>query len=87
MKVIVVAVALCASQAIAEARDISASTDGQTRIQLASNPELCRQLRERYQICEQNWRNIGGGNSGQAQAFKDCMDTYRQAGVAAGCWR
>jgi hypothetical protein len=53
--------------------------------QIAQNAELCRQLQASYNQCEQSWRSLGGGTSGQAGSFYECMQTYRNAMIAAGC--
>lgn len=57
-----------------------------SNIQVAQASPACPQIRQAYNQCKINWQNIGGGSSGQAGAFKDCMDAYYKAGVAAGCW-
>jgi hypothetical protein len=62
-----------------------ATTRGFTR--LAQNAQLCQQIQQNYAQCKKNWEDMGGGTSGQAGSFKQCMDTYYQAGIAAGCWR
>lgn len=45
----------------------------------------CGPLRAHYQQCERSWRNIGGGTTGQAGSFYECMRTYQNAMIAAGC--
>ena len=54
---------------------------------LAQNPkaQLCTQARQMYEQCRQQWVNIGGGSTGQAGAFKECMEKYRQFMASMGC--
>lgn len=84
MKNAVIAVLMvAASHAFAQGRPDGAN---HSTIRLADNAQLCTQIRANYQQCKQSWENIGGGDSGQAGAFKQCMQAYYNAGVAAGCW-
>ena len=47
--------------------------------------QLCAQLRANYDKCASSWKSLGGGNSGQAGSFQECMNVYRNAMIAAGC--
>lgn len=60
--------------------------DSQKRFQVAES-DLCAKLRANYKTCEANWKSVGGGSTGQAGSFKDCMQVYYNAGVASGCWK
>jgi hypothetical protein len=55
--------------------------------QIAQASPACGQIRQAYNQCKQSWQNIGGGSTGQAGSFKECMDAYYKAGIAAGCWQ
>jgi hypothetical protein len=55
--------------------------------QIAQASPACQQIRQAYNQCKQSWQNIGGGSTGQAGSFKECMDAYYKAGIAAGCWQ
>jgi hypothetical protein len=83
-KVLAAALILAATQAYAQGR---ADVPNRSAIRLADNAALCAQIRAKYQQCKASWQNIGGGDTGQAGAFKQCMEVYYNAGIAAGCWQ
>jgi len=45
------------------------------RLHLAQNSD-CDQARNNADTCWDSWNNIGGGSSGQAGAFKQCVQVY-----------
>lgn len=76
-------IAFASTSAFAET-NMSPARNG---VQVAQASAACQQIRQAYNQCKQNWQNMGGGSSGQAGSFKDCMDVYYKAGIAAGCWQ
>lgn len=56
-----------------------------SKLRLAQSSAACDQIQKAYSQCKMRLRDIGGGDSGQAGAFRQCMDAYYKAGVAAGC--
>lgn len=46
---------------------------------------MCQQALANASNCYRNWQNIGGGSSGQAGSFKECVQVYCQAMTAGGC--
>jgi hypothetical protein len=42
---------------------------------LAQNAD-CQQAAQNADTCYKNWQNMGGGTSGQAGAFHDCLRQY-----------
>jgi hypothetical protein len=54
-------------------------------MQVAQDAATCNQLRQLYEECDRNWRNLGGGDDGQAGAFKQCRELYAAAYSASGC--
>ena len=61
------------------AQDMSASKNRSTPwsdgMRLAQNRD-CDEARANANTCYTNWRNIGGGTSGQAGAFYQCWKNY-----------
>lgn len=62
-----------------------AASVANSKLRLAQSSAACDRIQQAYTQCKMSLRNIGGGDSGQAGAFRQCMDAYYKAGVAAGC--
>lgn len=54
------------------------------RLQLAQS-DMCPVAIQNAETCLRNWRNIGGGSSGQAGSFRQCAQIYCQAITTANC--
>jgi hypothetical protein len=84
MKFVIVAFLLCITPAAAENYS---RPDGQSSYRVAQGADAaCKGMIERADQCYKNWRNMGGGRSGQAGSFYDCMTVYCQ-GATAACGR
>ena len=53
-------------------------------VQLAQNSD-CDEARNNADTCWSNWKNIGGGDDGQAGTFKQCFELYCKLLQAHGC--
>lgn len=52
-----------------------------------SQPNNCAAFRVRRDECRNRWQSIGGGNSGQAGSFQQCMNLYQsEMNKIAGCY-
>jgi hypothetical protein len=52
---------------------------------IVAQSDMCQPASQNARTCYLNWKNIGGGNSGQAESFRQCAAVYCQALTAAGC--
>lgn len=56
------------------------------RFRMAESP-LCPTAYQNAEQCHRNWKGIGGGSSGQAGSFRECLKVYCNAMIAGGCAR
>ena len=47
--------------------------------------ENCTAATTNARTCYDRWKSMGGGTTGQAGSFYECLKTYCNALVAAGC--
>jgi hypothetical protein len=63
----------------------SNSGGSQSSAGTGGSSDFCPQVRANYHNCRTSWINIGGGSTGQAGSFQQCMKTYQNAAIAGGC--